>query len=175
MRVATMVGTASVALLATSGWAQNVTYDYDRTADFTKLKTYSWVRGKNLSDELNHKRVVAAIDVQLAVKGFTKVDAAGNPDVLVAYHAAFGRDVQISGYAPGWGAYRAGRWGSARTEQILVGALAVEMVDPRTRSTLWRGIASRDVDVDATPEKRERNLNKTAEKLFEKYPPTKGN
>ena len=45
--------------------------------------------GSNLRDEFNHKRIVSAIDAQLTAKGLTPVAAGANPDVLVAYHAAF--------------------------------------------------------------------------------------
>jgi hypothetical protein len=173
MRMAMLMGTAGVALLATTGFAQEVSYDYDRTADFTKLKTYAWTGGRKLNDELNHKRIVAAIDAQLAVKGLGKVEPNASPDVLVTYDIGFARDLQIRGYQSGWAGYRTGaRYGSARTEQILVGALAVDLMDAKTRSTLWHATATRDVDADADPEKREKNINKTAEKLFEKFPPT---
>lgn len=169
MRIATMLATAGVALLATGAAAQDVTYDYDKTANFAGYKTYAWVEGRNIKDELNHKRIVAAVDAQLAAKGFTKVEASANPDVLVAYSVAIGQDVQISGYAPG---YRpAARWGSARAERILVGALGVEIVDAKTKTAVWRAIAQKDLDENASPEKREKNLNKATAKMFEKYPP----
>jgi hypothetical protein len=35
---------------------------------------------------------------------------------------------------------------------------------------IWRSSATRDVDADASPEKRDKNLNKAAEKMFEHYP-----
>ena len=141
--------------------------------NFSQLKTYAWVRGTPVNDELNDKRIVAAVDAQLAARGFTKVEAAGDPDVLVAYHAGFGRDLQVSGSASGWGGYRAGpgRWGSARVDQVLTGTLVVDMVNAKTRTIVWRGVATKDVDTKASPEKREKNINKTAEKLFKNYPP----
>jgi hypothetical protein len=174
MRIATLV-TAGLALLGRTAFAQNVTYDYDKAADFSKFQTYAWVRGTNLNDEINHKRIVDAIDVQLTSKGFAKVEPRANPDVLVAYHATFDRDLRISGFSSGWGGYRFGpnRSGSARVDKILTGTLAVDMVDAKTRGIVWRGIASKEVDVNASPEKREKNINKAAEKLFKNYPPKK--
>ena len=62
--------------------------------------------------------------------------------------------------------------GTARAEQVVVGTLVVELIDAKTGSTIWRGIATRDVDVQASPGKREKNINKAAEKLFKHYPPT---
>jgi Domain of unknown function (DUF4136) len=121
MRAATLASAASLALLGTIAHAQGVTYDFDRATDFSRIRTYAWVRGTPLGDELNHKRVVNAIDAQLASKGLTKVEASMNPDVLVAYHASFDRDLEINGFASGWGGYRFGgmRSGSARVEKIV--------------------------------------------------------
>ena len=169
--MATLMGTAMAALLSTTLMAQDVSYDYDRSVDFTKLKTYAWVPGTNLSDELNHKRIVDAIDAQMAMKGLVKVDSGTNADALIAYQTAFDKNPQINGFSTGWAGYRFGRTGSARVEEVVVGRLAVVMIDAKTHTLLWRGIATRDVDANASPEKRDKNINKAAEKLFKKYPP----
>jgi hypothetical protein len=173
MRIATFVTMAVMALMGAIGNAQNVTYDFDRSADFSQFKTYAWVRGTTIPDELNHDRVVAAIDKQLAQKGLVKVDAAGAADVLVAYHATFDRDLQVTGFASGWGGYRFGgfRSATARTEEILVGTIVVDVVNAATRTIVWRAMASKDVDVHASAEKREKSINRTAAKLFQHYPP----
>jgi hypothetical protein len=67
VRIATIVTTASIILFGTIAFAQSVTYDYDRAADFSTFRTYTWTRGTNLEDELNHNRVVTAIEAQLAM------------------------------------------------------------------------------------------------------------
>ena len=99
-------------------------------------------------DELNHKRIVGALDAQLSSKGLEKVDRSADPDVLVAYHATFDRDLEINGFSSGWGGYRFGgmRSGNARAQGILVGTLVVDVVNPRTNNIVWRGIASKDID-----------------------------
>lgn len=173
MRVLAFASTVCLALVGTAAFAQDVTFDYDKTTDFSTLKTYTWVRGTPLGDELNHKRIVDAIDAQLASKGFAKVERSADPDVLVAYHATFNKDLQIEGFSSGWGGYRFGpaRSGTARVEEILIGTLVVDMVDAQTRTIVWRGIASKEIDVKASPEKRDKNINKAAEKLFKNYPP----
>ena len=52
-----------------SALAQKVNTDYDRSVDFTHYKTYAWLESKNPAPELAHKRIIAAIDEQLAAKG----------------------------------------------------------------------------------------------------------
>jgi len=167
--VSTLVGTAALALLATSGAAQSVSYDYARGTDFSRLKTYAWIDGTGLSDDLNHQRIVNAIDLQMKAKGFTKVESSAHPDVLVAYHADFDKNLEVNGFSTGPAAYRWGR--SARVEEVLIGRLTVVLLSGENRDLLWRGIATREVDPNADPEKRDRNINKAAEKLFKKYPP----
>ena len=173
MRFGKFLFAAGLALVGTSAAAQDVTYDYDKGAAFSGFKTYAWVPGTNLKDELNHKRVVDAIDAQLAAKGFAKVEASAHPDVFVAYHATFDKDLRITGFSSGWGGYRFGgsRSGTATTDTILNGTLVVDIVDAKTGSIAWRGVASKEIDIKANAEKRDKNIKKTAEKLFKNYPP----
>jgi hypothetical protein len=169
MRLTTMATTLSLALLSTIALAQSVTYDFDRTANFAALRTYAWTQGTSLPDALNHRRIVAAVDAQLAAKGMRMTTAAEHPDALVAYHASFERNLEINAFGTGWGPF--GRSGSARAQEITVGTMAIEIVDARSRSIVWRGLASDDIDVNAKPEKREKNINRAAEKLFRNFPP----
>ena len=167
MRIATLIGTAGL-LLSTSAWAQDVTYDYDKSANFAALTRYVWANGDRVGDDLNHQRIVSAVDSQLAVKGVHKVDAAAGADLLVAYHVVVTHDVAVSGNRA-----RLARWASARVEAVPVGALMVEIVNAKSRATVWRGTVSQDLDPKAGPEQREKNLNKAVEKLFKHYPPAK--
>jgi hypothetical protein len=174
MRIKSLVVTACMALMATTLLAQNVTFDFDKSADFKRFKTYAWVRGTVLADQFNHARVVKAIDSQLTQRGLAEVPATAGPDVLVAYHASFDRDLQISGFSTGWGPYRFGPGASAmaRTEEILVGTLAVDIVDARTKTIVWRAVAVKDVNVNAKPDEREKNISRATAKMFKSYPAT---
>lgn len=168
MRIRSMAITVALLVLAATAGAQTVTYDMDKTANFAKFRTYAWVRGTEIPDEWNHQRVVTAVDAQLALRGMTPVGAGQNPDVYVAYHAAFDRTVQISG--SGWGGPAISRSGTARAEEVLVGTIVVDVIDASSRTIVWRGIATKEIDTRADPEKREKNINRAAEKLFKKYP-----
>ena len=164
---------AALALLTTTAAAQEVSYDFDKSADFSALQSYTWVRGTPVNDEFNHRRIVDAIDAQLATKGLHPVAGNRGPDVLVAYHAVFARDLEVHAMSSGWGGYRLApsRTGSARVEEVVVGTLVVDVIDARTGATLWRGVVSREIDVKASPEKREKNIDRATEKLFKHYPP----
>jgi hypothetical protein len=173
MNTATLARIAAFAMLGTTVFAQSVTTDYDRSANFASFKTYAWIRGTEVPDQLNHKRIVQSIDAQLADEGRRRVDESADPDVLIAYHVNLDRDLQINGFSSGWGAYRWGgnRSGTARAEELIVGTLVVDMIDAHTRTIVWRGTASKDVDQGASAEKRDKNARKAMEKLFKNYPP----
>jgi hypothetical protein len=172
MRIATAATVIGLALLGTITFAQNVTYDFDRSAPFARFKTYSWVKGTPVKDQLNDKRIVSAIDSQLLAKGFTKVAEGGDADVLVAYHASFDTNFQINGSSSGYG-YRVGalRTGRATIDEVTVGTLAIDLVDASSKTIVWRGLASGELDPAAKPDKRDKNIRKATAKLFKNYPP----
>jgi hypothetical protein len=173
MRIATFVTAVSMTCLGTIALAQSVTYDFDRAANFSTFKTYAWTRGTALADELNHARIIRSIESQLVAKGLTRVETSANPDVLVAYHASFDKNLQINAWGSGWGGPRFGglRSATATTQDVLTGTLVVDMMDGATKSIVWRGMASADLDAAAKPDKREKNINRAMQKLFKNYPP----
>ena len=174
MRIATFAMIVSLALAATAR-AQTVAYDYDSTANFASYKTYAWTRGTELTDALNHARVVRAIDAALAAKGLARVEPNANPDVLVAYHARFEQDLEISGAAHGGGPFGLGadRWGSARIQPLLVGLLLVDISNAQTGAIVFRSFASSDVRLTDKPESRDKKITAAAKKMFQNYPPKK--
>src|SRR5262245_9468526 len=109
MRIATLLTTAFVAWLGATVLASTVSYDYDRTANFAKYRTYTWVTGTPVKDSLNHQRIMGAVDAQLTMHGFRVAATGTNPDVLISYHAAFDQSVQINAFGSGgWGPYGLG-------------------------------------------------------------------
>ncbi|MGE0354258.1 MAG: DUF4136 domain-containing protein, partial [Gemmatimonadales bacterium] len=152
--------------------AQQVTYDYSRSVDFTGYKTYSWGVSTPTGDAMTDERIVDAIEAQLAASGLVKVAPGAEPDVEVSYTAAVARRLVVTASSTGWAGRpaAAGRWGTASTSQVYTGALGVEIRDARNGTAVWHGIVSRDLDLNANPAKRERNLNKAVEKLFRHYP-----
>jgi hypothetical protein len=170
-------------LLASFASAQDVSYNFDQKADFTKFKTYKWVTVKNGEqlDELTAKMVVQAIETQLTAKGLTKTDGA-NADLLVAYQVAVTKEKEVTSYStgygmgPGWGGryyggYYGGGTSTTTSSTIFIGSLAFDMYDSAAKTLVWRGLASKQIDTKATPEKRQKNLDKGMAKLLKNYPP----
>jgi hypothetical protein len=170
----------AVLLTPALAMAQKTSYDFDKTANFAAFKTYALKDGTSTGQPLVDQRIVAAIDTELAAKGFTKAEA--NPDVFVVYHVAFDKQKDIStfssGYGGGYGAYGwryGGAWagGSATTtvRDILIGTLVVDLADAKKGELAWRGMGVKEVDTGANPEKRDKSINNAVKKIFKNYPP----
>lgn len=172
-----------LSLAATTVFAQDVGYNFMPGTDFTKFKTYRWVKmeGVQYPDDITDAQIKQAIDTQLATKGLTKTDAE-TADVYVGYRVALDQEKQLNAYTTGgyggwgWGGpYRGYGYGggmtTATTTTITVGTLSLDMYDPAVKQLVWRGTASKTLDANAKPEKRTKNLNKAMAKMLKNYPP----
>ena len=158
--------------------AQKVSYDFAKTANFAAFKTYAHQDGTKVGQPLIDDRIVAAIDTELAAKGLTKTEA--NPDLNVVYHVAFDQEKDISsyssGYAGGYGRYGYG-WGggmsttNTQVRNILIGTLVIDMADAKAKQVVWRGMATKELDPQAKPDKRDKNISNAMKKIFKNYPP----
>jgi len=169
-----------------SSFAQDVRYNFDKSADFSKFKTYKWVPIKDASkvSDLVDKQIKEAIDAELSTKGLTKVDG-DDANLYIGYQPAVGTEKQFNsystgwGYGPGWGGgwYGYGGMGSTTTtgstSTIYKGQLGLDMYDSANHTLVWRGVASKTIDPKAKPEKQQKNLAKAVKKLLKNYPPQK--
>lgn len=152
--------------------AQQVKIDFDHGADFTRYHTYMWgaIQKSPEVSQLGEQRINASIDEGLASRGLRRVEA--NADLVVTYHAAVKQQMQLTtynsgGYGWGWGG---GSGISTTTEdQIPVGTLVVDLLDPHQRQLVYRATATDTLS--SKPEKNQKKLTKAVKKMFEKYPP----
>src|SRR5258705_4874905 len=70
MMSAAAVGTL---LAGPAAFAQDVNTDFDRSANFASYRTYAWTPGTPSPNPLGEQRIHAAVDQQLAAKGFSMV------------------------------------------------------------------------------------------------------
>ncbi|HVP00311.1 MAG TPA: DUF4136 domain-containing protein [Bryobacteraceae bacterium] len=163
--------------------AQDIRYNFDPSADFTKYKTYRWAQHPNSLklDQLTLSQMGAAFDAELAKKGLQRV-AGDSSDLVIVYQFGTQQEKELttfdSGYAygPGWrGGYYGGGGGftTSTTSTIVVGAVDLDMYDAATKKLIWRGSATKTLDPKAKPDKQKKNMAKAAEKLLKKYPPPK--
>ena len=152
-------------LMASSALSQDVRYDSDYSADFSKFKTYKWVTFKNVApiDKLTDEQIKAAVDAALAKKGLTKVNGDSTADLLIDYQSSELIDEKFP-KAP---------TSDEKPWTIYAGDLGIDMYTPANHKLVWRGVASKTLDPKASPEKRQKNLDKAVAKLMKNYPPPK--
>ena len=165
-----LVVAALLQLLAITAFGQKISVDHDQSVNFSKFKTYAWNKSLSTSapNPLMDSRIIAAVDQQMADKGMIKVDAGNSPDLILVYHAAVSYETRLNTVGMGWG-YGWGGDATTYVDKIPVGTLLVEMGDPNTRKTVWRGQGSDTVS--DKPEKIEKKIYQVVEKMFKKFPP----
>jgi hypothetical protein len=178
-----IVAVIFLAAIASSCSSIKVSSDYDRNANFTSYKTYSFTQEAVALpvDDINRTRILDAVSNELAAKGFTKAEQS---DVLIDLNltAAQKQTATATSSGPGYygygGAYRYG-WGGGFTtttinvQNYLEGTLFVDMVDASKKQLVWQGRAVGTIDEKATPERREKNINYAVKQIFTTYPPKK--
>jgi hypothetical protein len=159
--------------------AQDIKYNFVQGTDFSKYKTYKWVKVPNgqYPNSILDSQIMQAIDSQLGAKGLTKTE--DNPDLYVVYQVAVNQEKQWNSYSSGgdmWGWGGWGGWGGMSTttttsSTINIGTLNCDIYDVASKKQIWRGEASKTLGSGKDPQKVQKNLNKAMAKLFKKYPP----
>jgi hypothetical protein len=168
-----------VFLSATALFAQQVQTDYDRGADFSRYKTYSWEKVQT-QNSLWIDRIKEAVNAALATKGWTPVESGGDVSIVAmemtkdhrtlnTYYDSFG-----GGCGRGGGFGGGGGFGDATTnvEHYKVGTLVVDLFDTKTKKLFWRGSASDTLSNKS--DKNIRGLDKGVQKMFDHFPPGAG-
>jgi len=162
---------AGILCLNALAMAQQIRFDYDRSANFSGYKTYRWTDGVagRVPNQLMDQNIKQAIDEQLAAKGLRRVESGGG--LRVSYEAAIQQEKQFDGFGTG---LRFNGTGRVTASTIETGMLVVNLVDPARQQLVWSGTAEKTLDVKKDPNKNYRNLQKAMAKLFKNYPPESG-
>jgi hypothetical protein len=169
-RRAVFASAGALLLCANAGFAQQVKTDYDRHADFSQYKTYSWEKVQT-DDPLWVDRIKEAVNTALIAKGWVLAESGGDVSVVAMEINQNHRSLNTyyDGFGGGW------RWGggletaTTTVDTYKVGTLVVDLFDAKTKKLVWRGSSS-----DTLSDKSDKNikaLDKGAEKMFEHFPP----
>jgi hypothetical protein len=165
---------AMMFLFAGKSSAQQVKTDYDRSADFSQYKTYSWEHVKT-QDSLDVDRIKSSVNAALAARGWTQVDSGGDVSIVAMEITRNQQTLNTfyDGLGGGWGWRRFGGGGfgeaTTTTETYTVGTLVVDLFDTKTKKLLWRGTSSDTLSNNSA--KNIKNLDKGVAKLFKQFPP----
>lgn len=166
-------------LLALAGCSDiSVTTDYDRTADFSSMKTYGWLPvamrpGDPVVDSLLDARVHESADAELKARGFA-IATNGAPDFQITYSAAVNRKIEARPTTANTG-YGLGRMSVITTEVTSYdeGTLVLDIVDPKSRTLLWRGVGRGAVAPRPTPDERDEKIRDAVNRILKEFPPKK--
>lgn len=163
-----------IALALKSCSSITTSYDYDKQANFAAYKTYGYTQealALGIGD-LNRDRLLRAIDAEMAARGITKSD---NPDALVDLIVKAQERTQATATNTG-GYYGRYGWGGGMStttinyDQYVDGTLFVNLIDKSTEKMVWQGRATKTLDENASPQKRETNINNAVKMIFSKFP-----
>lgn len=162
-----------------------VSYDYDKTVDFTPYKTYEFYGWAKESDKiisgLDRERIEDAFIYEFASRGLKYVESGG--DLVVSLFIVIEQKTGVTyntstyggyyyggyyGYGPGWG------WGPSYTTTTAheydynVGTLVVDVFDKKSERLIFEGIGQKTVD--ANPQSRDKNIQKAVAQIMWNYP-----
>ena len=166
---AIMLSTAVFLFTAVASVAQQVKTDYNRKANFSQYKTYSW-SGVKTKDPLLVDRIKSAVNSTLAGKGLKEVDSDGDLSIN-AMEITRKQQTLNTFYDGGFGGWRWGGFGNSTTttETYKVGTLVVDLFDTQSKQLIWRGSSSDTLSNKS--DKNIKNLNKGVDKMFKHFPP----
>ena len=169
---------AVVLAVSANALAQNVRYNFLRGTDFTKYKTYRWVKLDQIeypTEDVDQK-IRHSIDAILTERGLKRVDE-GEADLLAIYQATISRERE-------WNAYRAGAeywdyggwygWGGGKPRArtyINVGTLNLDFYDAALRKQVWRGEATKTLNPPKDPQQLQAKIDRAMAKLLRNFPP----
>ena len=167
--------------MITCAYGQAVHYNYEHGANFAAYNSYEWVDipgpGGAVSDHLIDQAIKWAVDEQLSQKGLNQVERDGY--LKVGYHFLMHEEksLDLSGFGTGIGPCGGGLGGwnsgnvTGQTSTIPVGTLVIDLYDPIRKQLVWRGDVSKVLDLNKSPDKNYRALQKAMRNLFKNYPP----
>lgn len=170
-----------------------VVSDYDRETDFQGYKTYAFYKtgiDKAQISDLDKKRILSAIDSEMASRGFTKSQ---DPDILISIFTkereqvdVFNNNFGFGGFGPfGFGGFGFGGFGfggfynpwlfgggfgpnvSTRTE----GSLFIDLIDTKNKELVWQGRGEGTLNNTKNIQKKEERIKKFVSEILEAYPP----
>jgi len=170
------------ALLTVSlpGSAQKVKVGYDKGADFSKFKTYTWTQPEMpASRPVLFEAVVARVDVELEAKGLTKVPKDGDLTLTPSGGIDFGfAGVAGTPILPTYSgpppSVNGGMWTGATGPSsagtyVTEGTLVLTFVERANNKMVWSGSVKQKLDVEQKNKSLEL-VDKAVIKLLKEFP-----
>lgn len=158
-----------------------ITIDFDPDVDFSKFKTFAYIGGvenlvmMQLNPDLINTRIHRMVVRELGKKGLQEVNPNQNPDIVVRYWASSESQVNVAvmgnwgPYGPYIGSYWGPIYNNITTSNRRVATLILDLIDPKTKSLVWRLYLTRKL---TEPEKDWKKADEEFTDGFKSYPPS---
>jgi hypothetical protein len=157
-----------MSLIIVSCSSIRVSNDFDSQVDFSNYKTYAFSKkgiDKAQINDLDKKRILKAIEVELSSIGFRK--NAINPDVIVSIFT--GSDEQINVYnSQSYFGYGWGPWYDFNYNSTTRGVLYIDIVDNIKNQLVWQGVGKGYISENNS--KKEEQIKAFVNKILLQYP-----
>jgi hypothetical protein len=152
--------------------------DFDREVEIHRNSTYTWLDDKNIEarnnpffyNELNDKRVKAAVSKQLTGKGYTF--SGTGAELIVHYHIVIENRtaIQTDPYGYNYGLYWTRK--EIDTYRYREGTLIIDFMDSRNCNLIWRGTATSILNNEE--QITEATIDAAVSKIFASFPASAG-
>ncbi len=145
MKTIKLLSLLLVFIFESCGTSISVYSDFDKSIDFSQYKTYAFHRSgidKVQISELDKKRILYAIEIELDKKGMSKSET---PDLLINIFTKEREQVDVNQYNAGWG--YGWRWGwnpylwggQTYVTTSTEGTLYIDLIDAKKKELVWQG------------------------------------
>lgn len=153
---------------------------YQTSFDFSKVESYSlYERNSEVIefqkiDDITRNGIEIAIEKSMDAQGFfySEMDVA---DVVVTYHLVGrrGRDISTYNESVRYCSYclRANTWQSENKNwELSPGQLIIDLVDPKSKRSVWRSVYPLDIDVEDNSQEVNRKIQSNVASMLALYP-----
>ena len=167
-----------IVILAGCATGPRTTADYDRSADFSRYRTFAFFDPVGIDssgyESLVTQTLKSAARREMKTRGYTYREA--EPDLLINFNAKLAQQTRVSqtpaapmyygyrrGFYGGWGGY------DTHVDQYVEGTLNIDVVDAGRKQLVWEGVAVGRV-TDKSREDRQAAINAAVAEIFTQYP-----
>jgi hypothetical protein len=173
-KLAVMILVMLVCIVSAS--AQKVSVGADPAIDVAQFKTYAWSTERVSINPVVSEIVVSSVDAQLAAKGLRKVDT--DPELTIVVFGSTESDIHVSNpsWSPSLNSIATGVVVGSQSWLVTKGTLVVDIVDTKTKNSLWRGMATQTLDRGPTGDRAkdaktvEKPIRNAVKKMFKQFP-----
>ena len=179
MKLINTIFSIALGLLILSCSSVKVTTDSEKTTDFSKYKTFSflgWQDDSNkIMNDIDKKRMRDAFKAEFQERGLELVEEGG--DMSISLFIITNMETSVTAYTNYYGGggrgryrgYGGGRASTSYSENSYVkGTLIMDVFDEVSATMIWHGVAAGSIQ--EKPEKREKSIPKTVAALMKKFP-----